>query len=232
VVLGVVPVGLDDADAPCGSRSLRRLSGRTLVVRAVEALLEGGPVDLVTVAVESALRAEVERELIHVKGPVLVVDEAAGPGLLRAVLAATPGAQVALVHHPIVTAPPPALFGDVLAALRAAGPGCAGVIPVRPVTDSLKRVSADGLLTGSADRSRYSAVHGPQAYRTAALGAPDCELGDGPARLPGLLLAAGARVAVLAAPGEPLVVRTDDDLAFAQAFGTAVPGRTPVQGIR
>jgi len=106
--------------------------------------------------------------------------------------------EVVLVHDGARPLAPPALFGAVLEAVRN---GHDAVVPVLPLTDTVKVVDTGGLLRGTPDRAGLRVVQTPQAFR-----APDIHFG---------LLDAGAAYMVV---GDPLAfaVRTPWDLELAE----------------
>jgi 2-C-methyl-D-erythritol 4-phosphate cytidylyltransferase len=118
-------------------------------------------------------------------------------------------ALVVLVHdaaRPLVS---DAVIERVLAPL---GDGWDGAVPGLAVSDTLKRVAADGRAEETVERDRLYAVQTPQAFpadvlRRAAAGgaeATDCA---------GLVEAAGGRVKVVDGDPHLLKVTTADDLA-------------------
>jgi 2-C-methyl-D-erythritol 4-phosphate cytidylyltransferase len=129
---------------------------------------------------------------------------------VRAGLAEVPEeTAVVLVHDAARPLLPDAVIERVLAPLAE---GWDGVVPGLPVSDTLKRVDADGGVEETVARDRLWAVQTPQAFpaetlRRAALGggeATDCA---------GLVETFGGRIKVV--PGDPqlLKVTTLDDLA-------------------
>ena len=129
---------------------------------------------------------------------------------VRAGLAEVPeDAVVVLVHDAARPLLPEAVIERVLAPLS---DGWDGAVPGVPVSDTLKRVGADGAVLETVERDSLYAVQTPQAFpadvlRRALAGgvdATDCA---------GLVEAAGGRVKVV--PGDPqlLKVTTTDDLA-------------------
>lgn len=231
--LGVVPVGHDDRLAPAGCAALRPLREVPLVRRAVGALVRSGVVDAVVVATPPALVEPVAALLaaLPVDGPgvdVVPVQEN-GSGLrVRAVLgtAGLADGDVVVVHDPLFPLAPAALVRAVVEALEgddgATGP--AAVVPVRPVTDTLKRVDEDEVVTGTVDREGFRMVYSPQAYRAGALaaaldGADDAALRDpGADVLPRLVQERGGRLSSVLAPGEVFRVAAADDLVLAEAM--------------
>ena len=229
-VLGVVPVGHDDRLAPAGCAALRPLRDVPLVRRAVGALVRSGVVDAVLVVTPPALVEPVGGLVAPLAGEVPVDVMAAqenGPGLrLRAALRARrpdAGATV-VVHAPLFPLAPAALVRAVVAALAGARPQVAAVVPVRPVTDTLKRVDEDDVVTATVDREGFRMVYSPQAFRAGPLVAaldvaPDADLRDpGADVVPRLVQAAGGRLSSVLAPGEVFRLGTADDLVLAEAM--------------
>jgi 2-C-methyl-D-erythritol 4-phosphate cytidylyltransferase len=129
---------------------------------------------------------------------------------VRAGLAEVPeDAVVVLVHDAARPLLPEAVIERVLAPLA---DGWDGAVPGVPVSDTLKRVGADGAVLETVERDSLYAVQTPQAFpadvlrRAVASGAEatDCA---------GLVEASGGRVKVV--PGDPLLLKvtTADDLA-------------------
>lgn len=232
--LGIVPVLHDDRDAPLGCSALRELRGHLLLQRAVGALARSGCLGRVLVPVPPAILASVA-DLLHsgatglpagIDVEVVPVPEN-GPGVrARAVLsepARVGGATVVVVHDPLYPLASAALVQTVVDALRARS-GVVGVVPVRPVTDTLTWVDEDDVVTGTADRQAFRMVCSPQAYQAQtlarALAAADSDdlRARGPEVLPGLVTAAGGRLATVPAPEEVIRIATGEDLVLADAM--------------
>ena len=129
---------------------------------------------------------------------------------VRAGLAEVPeDAVVVLVHDAARPLLPEAVIERVLAPLS---DGWDGAVPGVPVSDTLKRVGADGAVLETVERDSLYAVQTPQAFPVSVLrralasgvDATDCA---------GLVEASGGRVKVV--PGDPqlMKVTTADDLA-------------------
>jgi 2-C-methyl-D-erythritol 4-phosphate cytidylyltransferase len=228
VRLGVVPVLLDDPEGPMGCAALRVLRGSSLVHRAAAALARSGVADRVVVAVPEVLLDAVTAAVAQppIAPDVRVVPAARG-GLgheeLAALVSASGDAATVVVHDPRYPLARAALAGTAVRALEAPGEQAAAVVPVRPVTDTLKWVDADGAITGTADRDRFRLVCGPAAYRTAALvealrAAPTGAAAGGAESLPRLVREAGGRVIFLPAPSDVLRVATAEDVVLAEAM--------------
>ena len=129
---------------------------------------------------------------------------------VRAGLAEVPAdAVVALVHDAARPFLPEEVIARVLAPLSE---GWDGAVPGLPVSDTLKKVGADGAILDTLSRDGLWAVQTPQAFaadvlRRAVTGgadATDCA---------GLVEASGGRVKVVAGDARLLKVTTADDLA-------------------
>jgi 2-C-methyl-D-erythritol 4-phosphate cytidylyltransferase len=70
---------------------------------------------------------------------------------------------VLLVHDALRPLAPPALVARVLAELDT---GCAAVVPVLPLTDTVKLVDADDLITATPDRAGLRVLQTPLAVRS------------------------------------------------------------------
>ncbi|WP_233149670.1 2-C-methyl-D-erythritol 4-phosphate cytidylyltransferase [Kineosporia sp. A_224] len=226
-----MPVGHDDRLAPAGCAALRPLREVPLVRRAVGALVRSGVVDAVVVVTPPALVEPVGALVAGLTGDVPVEVLAAqenGPGLrVRAALRARrpDAASTVVVHDPLFPLAPAALVRAVVAALDGAvQETVTAVVPVRPVTDTLKRVDEDDVVTATVDREGFRMVYSPQAYRAGALvaaleAATEADLRDpGADVLPRLVQTGGGRLSSVLAPGEVFRVGTADDLVLAEAM--------------
>jgi 2-C-methyl-D-erythritol 4-phosphate cytidylyltransferase len=132
-----------------------------------------------------------------------------------ALAAASPGSSPVLVHdgaRPLVT---PELIEAVLGGL--AGVDCA--IAAAPVTDTIKEVGADLIVTRTVDRARLWSVQTPQVFTRAALERaltlpPDEVAAATDEAL--LVERSGGRVRIVPAPAENLKVTTPLDLRVAE----------------
>jgi 2-C-methyl-D-erythritol 4-phosphate cytidylyltransferase len=231
----VVPVGHDDRLAPAGCAALRPLRGVPLVHRALGALVRSGVLDEVVVVTPPALVDEIGMLLATLPpggSPVDVLAvQANGPGhrVLAALRARRPDpAGLVVVHDPLYPLAPASLVRSVVAGLGLdgadGGSGLAAVVPVRPVTDSLKRVDEDDVVTSTVDREGFRIVYSPQAFRTSALlaaleAADDGRLRDpGADALPRLVQECGGRLLAVLAPGEVFRIAEAEDLVLAEAM--------------
>jgi 2-C-methyl-D-erythritol 4-phosphate cytidylyltransferase len=135
---------------------------------------------------------------------------------VRAALAVIDDALVVAVHDAARPFAAPDLFTAVIDAIDDA---TIGVIPVVPVTDTVKRV-LDGVVVGTVDREELALAQTPQAFATEALRAAHDRAVEA-----GLTLTDDAAVLELAGhqvravPGDPMntKITTLFDLAQAEA---------------
>lgn len=213
-VVAVVPAAGSGVRLGAGvPKAFVELAGVPMLVRAVDGLLASDVVDHVVVVVPPE---QVDGAAALLPGrPVTVVPGGADrTASVAAGLAATgPDAEVVLVHDAARPLTPAAVVGRVVDAVRAGAPA---VIPVLPVSDTVKQVDADGVVMSTVDRSALRAVQTPQGFRAGDLrrayaGTPDPRTDDA-----GLVEAIGDPVATVA--GDPLAfkVTTAWDLRIAQ----------------
>jgi 2-C-methyl-D-erythritol 4-phosphate cytidylyltransferase len=118
-------------------------------------------------------------------------------------------ALVVLVHD----AARPLLSDDVIErVLSPLSEGWDGAVPGLPVSDTLKRVGADGAIAGTVERDSLYAVQTPQAFPASVLRAA-VQAGGEATDCAGLVQAAGGRVKVVEGDPRLLKVTTADDLA-------------------
>lgn len=126
-----------------------------------------------------------------------------------------------LIHDAARPLVPAQVISSVVAALRQ---GASAVIPVLPVTDTIKRVDGSGVVTGTVDRHELRAVQTPQGFQRAALvRAHQAALDGGLSGVTddaGVMEAAG--YAVQTVPGSPAAfkITTPDDLALAELLAS------------
>jgi 2-C-methyl-D-erythritol 4-phosphate cytidylyltransferase len=228
-VQAVVPLVHEDREAPAGCAGLRELGGVPMICRAVEELVRSERVDRVLVPVPPALLSHVGELLGSVVGAevsvVPVHENGLGVRLLVALgLPTLDLGPVVLVHDAVHPLAPAALVRVVLDRLEASDGGAAGVVPVAPVTDTLKWIDEDDVITGTADREAFRRVGFPQAYRLGALHAalaaatPEALRAPGADGVPAMVRRAGGALLTVAAPGESFPVTTQQDVLLAEAM--------------
>lgn len=198
-----------------------RVAGRTLLAHAVASVLGmTAPAQIIVVAPGGRVDAAgaIARELA---GPVadhvsVVAGGATRQESVAAGLSAVADAvDVVLVHDAARAFTPSALLDTVADAARSRR---AGVLPVLPVADTMKRVTPDGSVVGTPDRAELAAAQTPQGFPreelVAAYAAATVEHTDDAA----LFAAAGHAVTTVA--GDPLAfkVTTPWDLSRAETL--------------
>ncbi len=223
--LGVVPLLLPPRRV---ERLLREVAGMPVVDRAVRALAVPGVVDrvLVLVGEDAAPRAKaVCRSGPGVSVDLLVADRfddavvrlpeclgapapGSGPERRAAGQAADP---IMLLLDPAQLVTPVALLTAVAAVASAPGGGV--VLPVRPVTDTLKQVDAEGIVLSTVPREAHLEVLTPLALplRLLRAAAPGLVAWDLPELLR-RLLTAGTPVRTVPAGADVLLAEGEDGL--------------------
>ncbi|WP_281499780.1 2-C-methyl-D-erythritol 4-phosphate cytidylyltransferase [Gordonia alkaliphila] len=186
---------------------------RTLLQHSVSAALASGVVDQVVVIVPADLAAQIDAEYSDRPEVTVTVGGAERSDSVRAGLAAAgPDTELVLVHDAARALTPPALFADVVHALR---DGARAVIPGLPVVDTLKRVDDAETVLATPDRSELRAVGTPQGFTAELLRHAHSGGGDATDDA-GLVEALGVPVQVV--PGDPLAfkITTPFDLRMAR----------------
>mgnify|MGYP002651223772 CR=1 FL=1 len=147
------------------------LRGRTLLERSVRALLASGVVDEVIVLVSPDMEPEAARIIGRIDtagaAPIrLVHGGSERADSVWAGLQAIPDEDaVVLIHDAARALTPTAMVERVARRVLAGAPA---VIPVVPVTDTIKEVTGNAVV-GTPDRACLRAVQTPQGFRLAAL---------------------------------------------------------------
>ncbi len=131
-------------------------------------------------------------------------------------LAALPDeVDVVLVHDAARALAPASLFAAVIDAVRAGHPA---VVPGVPVVDTIKQVSADGLVVSTPDRACLRAIQTPQGFtRETLTRAHDLPTGEPVTDDAALVERLGLPVHVI--DGDPLALKitTGEDLRHAES---------------
>lgn len=184
------------------------LSGRTILehcLRTIFSLSEAVQVIVVApVAFMTEAEAGAQRAAGDAFGAITVVE---GGGTRQQSVAAGlaqlhPEIDVVLVHDAARAFTPVAQLETVIATVRATG---GGVIPGLPVSDTIKRVDASGLILETVDRAALVAVQTPQGFPRAELVAAYAMAGDDHTDDAGLFALAG--YAAMSIPGDPLAFK-------------------------
>lgn len=214
-VAAVVPAG--GSGSRMGGAGVRKqyleLAGEPILVRAIRPLLEDTRIEWVVVALPAE---DVESPPFALPEGVVAVAGGADRGdSVRRALAAVPApADVVLIHdgaRPLLSA---AVVDRTLGAVT----GGAGAIAAVRVMDTLKRVSGEGVITATVDRSELWRAQTPQAFPRAMIvdaygraAAEGVEATDDAA----LVERYGGRVVVVEGDTSNIKVTRPEDLALA-----------------
>ncbi|MGA8330858.1 MAG: 2-C-methyl-D-erythritol 4-phosphate cytidylyltransferase [Mycobacterium sp.] len=148
-------------------KAFYQLDGRTLVERAIDGLLKSGVVDHVVVAVPPD-RTDRAKLILGGDATVVAGGDNRVDSVSKALAALTDGEQpeFVLVHDAARALTPPDLVVRVVESLRAGHPA---VIPVLPLSDTVKVVDANGAVLGTPERAGLRAVQTPQGFATGLL---------------------------------------------------------------
>ncbi|MBM9466294.1 2-C-methyl-D-erythritol 2,4-cyclodiphosphate synthase [Nakamurella leprariae] len=250
-VVALVPAaGLGIRLGRAEPKAFVRVGSSSLLQRSVRGLLDAG-VDRVVVAVAADMLDRAREDLaewLGAEGPAVLVvggdDRVASVAAAARVAvhaadqaadhagSALPVPDVVLVHDAARPFTPPEVVQRVVAAVRAGHPA---VVPVLPVADTVRSVTADGTVVGVVDRSSLRLVQTPQGFRPDVLtrahglvGAAGLGIGPGAGSVTddaGLVEALGLPVHVVPGDRAAFKITTPADLAEAQrmAQGDSAP---------
>ena len=150
---------------PGAPKALRLLRGEPLLVHAVHALRASPSVGPVVVAAPAA-DVDAVRRLLSDHDVTVVAGGVERQDSVRAALAAlSADVELVLVHDAARCLTPPELVERVVAALCH---GADAVVPVLPVTDTVKQVDG-GRVVATVDRSALRSAQTPQGFRRSVL---------------------------------------------------------------
>jgi 2-C-methyl-D-erythritol 4-phosphate cytidylyltransferase len=216
----VVPAaGRGERLGPGAPKALRRVGGEPLLVHAVRGLWHSGVVDLVVVAAPPGTAADVS-DILRAAVPaaelrVVEGGEARRQSVAAALAVLDPATDVVLVHDAARAFTPPEVVRRVVQAVRDGAPA---VVPVVPVSDTIKQVDADDAVQATIDRTRLRAVQTPQGFRRDVLERAHRERAGAHTDDAGLVEAMGERVMVVAGSDEAFKVTRPLDLVLAEAL--------------
>ena len=201
-----------------GPKALVELAGRTLLKRSVDALRAVPAIEQIVVALPAG--ADAPAGTSGVRG-----GRVRSESVRLALAAAGPGDPV-LIHD----AARPLLTGELaqatIGALEA-DETLDGAIAAVPMTDTVKRVTSDGVVGETLARDELWGVQTPQVFRRAALeralDVPDEVLAQATDDA-WLIERAGGRVGVVESTRENLKVTTPHDLVVAEMLLASRPG--------
>lgn len=202
-------------------KAYARLRGRTLLSHAVGGLFDSGCVDRVVVAVGADDDALARAALADTTGTAVVqrvqfvTGGAERSGSVRAALDTVTGAEVVLVHDAARCLVPASVIRSVVEAVRA---GHRAVVPVLPVTDTVKQVGGSGVVIATVDRDMLRVVQTPQGFDAGLLRRAYATVGGPVTDDAGLVERLGETVTTV--PGHPhaFKITTAYDLTVAEAL--------------
>ena len=220
VTVLVPAAGLGTRLGPGEPKALRHLGGVSLLVHAVRRLCEATSVGSIVVAAPPGCAAEVAELLAGQVADHVRLDVVEGGATRQlsvgAALAASPKSYpIVLVHDAARAFAPADLVERVADAVRS---GHAAVIPVLPVTDTIKQVDASGHVVATLDRTALRAVQTPQGFRRDVLEAAHRAAVDAHTDDAGLVERLGVRVFAVPGADEALKITRPGDLALAETL--------------
>lgn len=203
------------------SKAFVEVAGRPLVAHAAAALFAGG-VDRVVVAV-AASDWELAQEVLGDHCMVVLGGSDRTSSVAAALSQAGDDARIILVHDAARAFTPPELVRRVIDAVR---DGADAVVPVLPVTDTIRRhlapvdtEFAGGFSGGIVDRDTLRAVQTPQGFRAEVLRQAHAAAGPAGATDDAALAEAlGTVVSFVAGAPEAGKITHSDDLTIARAL--------------
>lgn len=217
-VLGIVVVGMSDDGT---ARACRPLAGIPTVARSVRALVGVAAIGRIEVLAPAGAVPSIARACSGL--PVRVHDDVGALLRVGEIVFGAHGRQrsrgpegdgsvtagVVMIHDAARPLVPRAVTTAVVAAVRA---GHRAVVPVLPLSDTVKQVDDDGRPVATPDRSGLRVVQGPQAF-AAGLAPAVLEA----AREDPVLAWTGAGGVAHTVPGDPLAFAVRDEWEFALA---------------
>ncbi len=205
-------------------KALVPVLGESLLARAVRGLLNSGCVQHVVIAAPedevdavdetlTALPSSVRTRSVH-----LVPGGSDRTNSVRRALAeierVAPEADGVLVHDAARAFTPVSMIQDVA---RAITQGASAVVPVLPVSDTVKQIEESGAVAATVDRSRLRTVQTPQGFALDVLREAYAVAADAATDDAGLVERLGKPVRTV--PGHPhaLKITTAFDLAIAES---------------
>jgi 2-C-methyl-D-erythritol 4-phosphate cytidylyltransferase len=220
-VVLVPAAGRGERLGPGAPKALRTLRGEPLLVHAVRRIAAARSVAAVVVAAPAdavaAVRALLEPVTAGVELVVVAGGATRGESVGLALAAAPSGPEIVLVHDAARCLCPASLADAVAEAVRS---GHDAVVPVLPVTDTVKQVDAGGTVVATPDRATLRSVQTPQGLRRvllaeayAAVGPDDTWTDDA-----ALVERYGAKVHTIPGLAEAMKVTRPFDLVVAEAL--------------
>lgn len=205
------------------------LGGSTLLERSVHAVAGMSEESQVVIVAPAELVGDARELASRAFGaPVTVVPGGSTrqQSVASGIAALDASVEVVLVHDAARALTPSALFDVVVAEVDARGHG---VVPGLAVSDTIKRVGADGEIHETVDRSVLSAVQTPQGFPRSDLEAAYAAASSDETDDAGLVAASGGAVSVIAGDAHAFKITTPWDLRRAEEL-LAGPSTGPAAG--
>ena len=203
------------------------LGGSTLLERSVHAVAGMSEPAQVVVVAPSELVAEAGELAAGAFGAAVTVVSGGSTrqqSVASGIAALDASVDVVLVHDAARALTPSSLFDDVVAAVDARGHG---VVPGLPVSDTIKRVGADGEIHETVDRTVLSAVQTPQGFPRADLAAAYAAALSDETDDAGLVAASGRAVSVIPGDARAFKITTPWDLRRAEELVSGLSQAVP-----
>jgi 2-C-methyl-D-erythritol 4-phosphate cytidylyltransferase len=215
----IVAAGSGERLGASRPKAFVELAGRPLLQWSIDALRQVEAIESIVVALPAGFAAP--------EGVTAVEGGAVRSDSVRRALAGAGAGETVVIHdaaRPLLTAE---IARRVLAALEE-DEGAAGAIAAAPVTDTIKRADAGGVVSETLERRELWAVQTPQAFRRAALEQALDVSAQQLARASddaSLVERAGGKVILVATSSENLKVTTPLDLQLAELLLAARASR-------
>ena len=213
-VAAIVPVPVRFTERPAAV--LAAVAGRSPLERIVRSLAETADV---VVAVAEQLREPVRQALAGQEFSAVRIVVAESPGERAQCVAAglrelvgRPHVVVHDIEWPLIGA---GVLDRIVATLRG---GAVAVMPARPVTDSVKAVSAVGLVTATLDRAQLRTVQYPRGFTADVLAVLVAQNDSAPFDELEAALSAGTAVTLIDGDDEALRVELPRDSDYLAAL--------------
>ena len=193
-------------------KQFRPIGGKSVLRRAVEALIAHPSIDDVRVVIGAGQERLAKEALVGLDVGNFILGGEQRSDSVQAGLAASPG-DIVLVHDAARPFCPPEVVDRLIEALDRAD----GAVPVLPIPDTMAR--ADGLLGDAIDRLGAVRVQTPQAFRLDQLKQAYAQW-QGRAPTDDATVARAAGLSVAAVQGDPSLdkLTTRDDWSRAEAM--------------
>jgi 2-C-methyl-D-erythritol 4-phosphate cytidylyltransferase/2-C-methyl-D-erythritol 2,4-cyclodiphosphate synthase len=211
------------------------VAGVTMLERALATVFTLAEPTFVAVVAPADRLDECRTLVASVAGPAVGYTTVLSGGADRhasveAGLAALPAGIIwVAVHDAARCLTPVDQFERVFEALQFTG---GGIVPALPVTDTIKRVDADRLVTETVDRSQLVGVQTPQGFPLSELRASYAASRQSETDDAGVFQAAGGAVHVVAGDADAFKITTPWDLRRAEAVVADRSGAPPLPDVR